>query len=91
MVLATEVAEKIYRNYWFYDGNRRIGQTELADHLTQCMWSIPDELAKRCGSKLHDTRHPAIQEVAGTLEQSLLAKWHMEFVSLDPRSQYYRS
>lgn len=90
MALATEISDKIYKNYWFFDGERRIGQIELAEHLTNAMWAIPDDLAKCCGSKLHDTRHPAIKEVADTLEKSLLEKWRMEFVSMDKQSSYYR-
>ncbi|MEA1843742.1 MULTISPECIES: hypothetical protein [Agrobacterium] len=90
MALATEITEKIYKNYWFFDDERRIGQIELAEHLTHAMWAIPDELAKSCGSKLHDIRHPAIKEVAETLDKSLLAKWRMEFVSMDKRPRYYR-
>ena len=90
MVLATEITEGIFKNYWFYENDRRIGKLELIDTLTQLLWAIPDDLAKRAGNKLQEIHGPARDEVALRLEDSLLNLWRMEFISLDPRSPYYR-
>ncbi len=90
MELAKEISTGILKNYWFYDGDRRIGELQLVDAMTHLLWAIPDDLAKNCGSKLFDIREPARQEVALRLEDSLLKLWRMEYCSLDPRSPYYR-
>ncbi|OCJ61188.1 hypothetical protein A6U96_13940 [Agrobacterium tumefaciens] len=90
MVLASEITEGIYKNYWCYEDDRRIGHLEMTEAISNWLWEIPDDLAKAAGTKLSDISAPALEQVAIALAEKMETKWRIEFVSMDKHSIYYR-